>query len=64
MNTTEQGEPQGPVSVHVAESGAYQVTVFPIREGMGILESNVAYTEEIEVGSPTSKYMHHLSVER
>ena len=57
MNTTEQGEPQGPVTVQVTVGGAYQVTVFPIREGMGILESNVAYTEEIAVevvNNPTS----------
>ena len=49
MNSTEQEEPQGPVTVQVTVGGAYQVTVFPIREGMGILESNVAYTEEIVV---------------
>ena len=47
VNATEQGEPQGPVTVQLTESKAYQVTVFPIREGMGILESNVAYTVEI-----------------
>ena len=49
MNTTEQGKPQGPVTVQVGESGVYQVTVFPIREGLGILESEVAYTDEIAV---------------
>ena len=59
MNSTEQGEPLGPVTVQVEVGGAYQVTVFPIREGMGILESNVAYTEEIAVGvvnNPTGLY--------
>ena len=49
MNSTEQEEPQGPVTVQVTVGGAYQVTVFPIREGMGILESNVVHTEEIAV---------------
>ena len=57
VNSTEQVEPQGPVTVEVAGGGAYQVTVFPIREGMGVLDSNVAYSEEIAVGvanNPTS----------
>ena len=47
VNTTEQMQRQGPVTVQVGVGGVYQVTVFPIREGMGILESNVAYTEEV-----------------
>lgn len=38
------------MTLQLAVGGAYQATVFLIREGMGILESNVAYTEEIEVG--------------
>ena len=50
MNTTEQGEPQGPVTVQVIGRGAYHVTVFPIREGLGILDSNVAYRMEITAG--------------
>ena len=54
VNSTEQGEPQGPVTVQVAVGGAYQATVFPIREGMGILESNVAHREEIVVLSVTA----------
>ena len=49
VNTTEQGEPQEPVTVQLEVGGKYQVTVFPISEGMGILESDVAYAVEITV---------------
>ena len=49
MNTTEQGEPQGPVTVQMPEGGAYHVTVFPIRVRTGIVDSNVAYAMDIAV---------------
>ena len=50
VNTTEPGKPQGPVTVQVAMGQAYQVTVFPVREELGILDSTVAYTMEIRLG--------------
>jgi hypothetical protein len=50
VNNTEQGQPSGPVTVMVADRGHYQATVFPTREAVGILDSNVAYSMEIEVG--------------
>jgi hypothetical protein len=47
VNTTEPGQPQGPVTVQAVVRGQHQVTVFPIREGMGILDSGVAHSMEI-----------------
>ena len=55
MNTTEQGEPQGPVTVQVAVGGVYHVTVFPSKRS-GIFYSNVAFEAEVVVSvtaSPT-----------
>ena len=53
VNTTAPGQPLGPVTVQVTVGGVYQVSVFPIRERMGILDSNVAYTMEIELAVAT-----------
>ena len=33
-------DPHTPVTVEVEKDGPYQVTIFPIREGRGILDSN------------------------
>ena len=38
-----------PVTVSVERDGEYQVTIFAIRRGMGILESDVGYTEHVMV---------------
>ena len=37
-------------TVVVEETGVYQVSIFPLREGTGILGSNVEYTEQITIG--------------
>ena len=63
VNTSKQNQPQGPVTVDVTEEGLHQVSVFPIRGGMGILDSSVAYRADIAVdvaasASPTGVYMH------
>lgn len=34
-------------SVEVEENGTYQVSIFAVRGGRGILDSNVEYTEEV-----------------
>ena len=36
-------------TVEVEETGVYQVSIFPLREGTGILDSNVEYTRQITV---------------
>ena len=41
---------QTPVSVLVEENGLYQVTVFAIRGGRGIVGTNVEYMEMVMVG--------------
>ena len=41
-----------PVTVPVERDGEYQVSIFAIREGMGILGSGVEYTEHVTVHTP------------
>ena len=43
-----------PVTVPVERDGEYQVSIFAIREGMGILGSSysVGYTEQVMVHTP------------
>ena len=41
-----------PVTVPVERDGEYQVSIFAIREGMGILGSGVGYTELVMVLTP------------
>ena len=41
-----------PVTVPVERDGEYQVSIFAIREGMGILGSGVGYTEHVMVYTP------------
>ena len=57
INTTQTGQPQGPVTVQVAMGGAYHVAVFPVKEELGILNSSVAYTIEIQLGK-----LHNLMI--
>ena len=40
---------QTPVTVEVEESGVYQVTIFAIREGTGIVGSYVGHTGHVQV---------------
>ena len=40
---------QTPVTVEVEESGTYQVTIFSMREGTGIVGSYVGYTGQVQV---------------
>lgn len=40
---------QTPAIVLVEESGTYHITIFAIREGMGILDTNVEYTGKVMV---------------
>lgn len=47
------------VTVQVGENGEYQVTIFPMREGMGILTSNVEYTQQISVMQTTGILFHY-----
>ena len=42
--------PHTPVTVEVERDGLYQVTIFPIREGRGILESGAVQTQLVAVG--------------
>ena len=39
-------------TVEVEETGVYQVSIFPLREGTGILDSNVEYTQQVDVSAP------------
>ena len=41
-----------PVTVPVERDGEYQVSIFAIREEMGILGSGVGYTEQVMVHTP------------
>ena len=41
-----------PVTVPVERDGVYRVSIFAIREGMGILGSGVGYTEQVIVRYP------------
>ena len=40
---------QTPVTVEVEERGKYQVAIFTIREGTGIVDSFVGYTGHVQV---------------
>ena len=42
-----------PVTVPVERDGEYQVSIFAIREGMGILGSGVGYTQQVMVHTPS-----------
>ena len=46
---------QGPVTVQVQGSGIYHVTIFPIYEDTGIINSTMVYSGQIVVPSPTGK---------
>ena len=43
-------------TVVVEETGVYQVSIFPLREGTGILGSSVEYTEQIAIATDTGKH--------
>ena len=43
-----------PVTVPVERDGEYQVSIFAIREGMGILGSTMQYTKIVKVGNEPS----------
>ena len=45
---------QTPVTVEVEESGVYQVTIFSIRNNVGIVDSHVLHEEEVNVGNTSS----------
>lgn len=47
LSVTQTRDRQSPATIQVDESGTYQVTIFPIREGTGILYTNVEYTEKV-----------------
>ena len=36
-------------TVEVEETGVYQVSIFPLREGTGILDSNVEFMEQVTI---------------
>ena len=38
-------------TVEVEETGVYQVSIFPLREGTGILDSNVEYTQQVTISN-------------
>ena len=42
-------------TVEVEETGVYQVSIFPLREGTGILDSNVEYIEQVTVAEVTTE---------
>ena len=55
-----------PVTVPLERDGGYEVSIFAIREGMGILRSGVGYTEQVMVHTSvimftTSGQMNHIS---
>lgn len=47
---------QTPVTVPVERAGEYQVSIFFIREGMGILNSTVEYAGKVTVGDKSGKH--------
>ena len=50
-------------TVEVEETGVYQVSIFPLREGTGILDSNVEYTQQVAVTMPErGTYIVHVHV--
>ena len=49
LYTNQSMDLQTPVTVEVEESGAYQVTIFAMREGTGIVGSYVGYTGQVQV---------------
>ena len=42
-------------TVEVEETGVYQVSIFPLREGTGILDSNVEYTQQVSFVEATTE---------
>ncbi len=42
-------DPQTPASIEVEGGGLYQVTIFPIRKGRGILNSDAEYSANMMV---------------
>lgn len=50
LHVNQSTESAGLVTVLVERDGEYQVSIFAIRDGMGILESKVEYTDQIIVG--------------
>ena len=41
--------------VEVEETGVYQVSIFPLRQGTGILDSYVEYTKQVSVVEATTE---------
>ena len=51
LYTNQSTAPLTPVTVLVERDGVYQVTIFAIRGGRGILDSDVMYTQQVMVDS-------------
>ena len=47
VNSTPSERPLEPVTLTILEDGVYQVTIFAIREGIGIVGSDVEYSTQI-----------------
>ena len=47
VNSTLSERPLEPVTVTILEDGVYQVTIFAIREGIGIVGADVEYSTQI-----------------
>ena len=62
VNINQSMDLQTPVTVEVEESGVYQVTIFAIKEGTGILGSNVGYMEQVLVNSTITTTSHTTSL--
>ena len=54
-------DPHTPVTVEVERDGLYQVTIFPIREGRGILDSTAVYSRLLVVDRNTNADIFTLS---
>ncbi len=55
LYTSYSKSPYTPAAVRVEESGVYQVTIFPIRQGIGIINSSGEYRELLMVNNmPTA----------
>ena len=52
--TNQSTAPLTPVTVLVERDGLYQVTIFAIRGGRGILDSDVVYTQQVMVEQVTT----------
>ena len=50
-------DPYTPVTVEVERDGLYQVTIFPMREGRGILDSRVECTEHVLVAPEETRVL-------